>query len=153
MRLRNSRKGFTMIELMVVIFLLALVMGLLLFNGRRGMANREQDKAAKEIESAINLTRQTATNRGGATLRLVSGDGTNPGSYEVLGGPPASLTSEKRETVHRSIRLTGAPDLTLVFQPNGSLPADYTITVASFATNLSTTINVARVTGGVRTNR
>lgn len=142
-----------MVELMVVIFLAALILGILVFNGRRGMANREQDKAAREIESAINLTRQTATNQGGATLRLVPGTGTVEGSYEILAGPPASLRSEKRGTLHRAIQLTGVPNLELVFQPNGSLAADYTITVGSSATDRTTTINVVRMTGGVRTNQ
>lgn len=142
-----------MVELMVAIFLLALVLGLLIFNGRRAMVNREQDKAAKDVESAINLTRQMATNRGGATLRLVSPTGTADGSYEILSGPPASLRTEKKEPIHRSVRITSAPDLNLVFQANGGLPNDYVITVGSFATNRTTTINVGKMTGGVRTSQ
>lgn len=137
-----------MVELMVAIFLLALVLGLLIFNGRKGMANREQDKAAREIEGAINLTRQTARNRGGATLTLVSGTGTADGSWEIKN---ASNQSEQKSVIHRSIRLTGAPGLVLAFQPNGGLEADYTITVASYATNQTTILNVKKTTGGVTT--
>lgn len=142
-----------MIELLVAIFLLALVLGLLIFNGRHGMANREQDKAAKEIESAINLTRQLARNRGGATLRLVSGNGTADGSYEILSGVSPNQQSEKKEPIHRQINLTGTPDLTLQFQANGGLNNDYTLTVASFATSRQTTIKVAKMTGGVTTSQ
>lgn len=145
-----------MVELLVVIFLLALVLGLVIFNGRRGIDNREQDKAAKEIESAINLARQTATNQMPPAgqpantpvvrLALVSGTGGAEGSWTLstIGGG-----NEQAGRLHRSIQLTGAPDLTLNFLSTGGLSANYTITVGSFNTNRTTTISVKQLTGGV----
>ncbi|MEW6278253.1 MAG: prepilin-type N-terminal cleavage/methylation domain-containing protein [Candidatus Eremiobacterota bacterium] len=144
-----TRRGFSLVEMLVAILLLGLVLGLLIFNGRKGMANREQDRAAKEVESALRLTRELAVNRGGATLTLVSGDGTNEGRYTVVAGG----NTEKAGTLHRHIRLTSSPGMVLAFQSNGSLAADYTITVASYATNMTTVLTVRRVSGAVTSSR
>lgn len=140
------QRGFTLTEMLVAVLLLGIVLGLLMFNGRQGMANREFDRAAKELESAMLLTRQLATNRNGATLQLVSGDGTNDARYFVVAGG----VTEREGRLHRSIQLAGEPSLTLVFRSNGSLEREHTITVSSNSTGRRATLTVRAATGAVQ---
>lgn len=71
----NKQKGFTLIELVITVSILALVMALALPSFKTSVANNKSLGAGGELVTALNMARSEAIKRGGYATVCASSDG------------------------------------------------------------------------------
>lgn len=147
-------RGFSLIEVLLVLALGVLMIGLLMNNSATSRANRECDQVATELKGALQLARKTATNQNGANVTLVLPNGATDGSWSVVSGSGATARTWLSARMSRTTEVVVTPTLTTIaFTPNGSTStASCNITVRARRTNRLWTISVNQRTGAVDTS-
>jgi len=142
-----KRRGFSVVELMVVLVLAALLLTMLLRGMGRGKANREVDGVAAEIEGGLRLARATSLNTNGSHLNVANG------RWTVRAPNTGTIRDLQAGTIPAGVEIIVTPAATMpfniTFNANGSATAATNITVRSRTTNRQTVLSVAQTTGTV----
>lgn len=138
--------GLSLTELMVVVGILVLLLGLVTIAGRRGLAMRELDRAAREIHGALSLAHSIARNTaGGATVEFTLPTADAAGGWTVKAGG----TVHRQEEIPRGVEIAPASLSSVEFAQNGAVANQLSITVSSRLTGASRSITVHAGTGAV----
>lgn len=144
----NRRRGFSLIEVLVVLAIAGVLLGLLLRNMNRGKANREVDRVAVELEGGLRLARATALNRSGAHVVL------NANEWILRAPNSGPIGDVKKGAIPVTVEVTMVPNAAnLTFNSNGSVTAAANITVRSRATNRTTVLSIGQATGAVQSTQ
>jgi len=117
----NKQKGFTLIELVITVSILALVMALALPSFKTSVANNKSLGAGGELVTALNMARSEAIKRGGYATVCASDNGTScltAGNW----GKGWLVFSDKATSD------TGAVDIGTVVRYWKDVPANATVT-------------------------
>ena len=141
----RRRRGFSLLEVLVVLAIAGILLGLLLRNMNRGKANREVDRVAVELEGGLRLARATALNRNGSHLVLTA-------NQWILRAPNSGQIGDvKIGAIPTTVEVTMNPSAAnLTFNSNGSITAATSFTVRSRATNRTTVLSIGQATGAVQ---
>lgn len=146
MRLRSankSNKGFSLAEILVVLFVIGVLLTITAVTSRRASMNRAWEAGCKELESATNLARQVATNSNGSKMVLVSPTDTAKGSWQIT----ATDRLDKQGELAPGLTLTQSPTGEIKFTAAGTISNDIAITLASPGTSKSQTWILRTTTG------
>lgn len=145
-------RGFTLLEVLVVVGILAVMLGLLLFNGRFGLSHRQVDQAAQELKNSLSYARSLAVTSGGARLELL-GPPPSFSGMRILDGRGRIL---RQTDFPKSVQILLSPAASSIeFQGNGSLSSatlgsasELTMTVSD-SSGFTRVITVRRLTGAL----
>lgn len=138
----SRRPGYTLMEIVVVLGILAVLLSMGLMYTARAKANRELDSAAMEMVNALKYARQMAISSGGTTVTFT------PASAFYIITQTTGGQVLKRITIPPSTTMTIPNAMNpLLFSANGSTNAGGDITVTSSSTGRAGTVNVQQVAG------
>lgn len=110
------RRGFSLLELLLVLLLLGLLGGLLLL-GYQGLRDRAQvEEAARQLAQALAQARTEARVKGEARCVKVFPSGSSPGGY-ALGASCDDLTAPTRRLPGVSLSVGNAASLSVAYAP------------------------------------
>lgn len=145
----GGRRGFTLVEVMVVVGILAVVLAVGIPSFMHHRAERDLEGAQRQLESIFDYARQTAKNQGasstssvGCTVTLTSG---NPFTCVVT---DASGNQVQNYTSPTTVILS-SPTLIYQYNTNGTMVAGGQITLTSTSTSTVDTVTLYQTTGGV----
>lgn len=135
----QAARGYSLVEIAVVMTILAIVLALGTIVMQRARANRELDAAAQELLNAIKYARQMAISQEGTQLAF------DTTSYRVTSAAGQTL---RTGALPRSVILTAAAALNpTTFQPSGSASGGGTIALTSATTGRNASITLSASTG------
>jgi len=142
-----AKAGFSLLELVVVIAILAILLGMGLVAFRSYQANAQLKLAGEELAAALRYARQLAMKEGGATVDFSPLPGGAAQGYAVY---------HQDGSLAKQLTLPGTVTLSMTdwgpvvnFLQNGSADDDGQIVLNSTAKSRQVTITLNRVTGAV----
>lgn len=138
---RGRLRGYSLVEIVVVMAILAIVLAIGTVLMQRARANRELDASAQELLNAIKYARQMAISQEGTRLAF---DAT---SYRVTSAAGQTL---RTAALPRGVVLNVPAALNpTTFQPSGAASAGGTIAMTSATTGRNAAITLSASTGAV----
>lgn len=141
------QRGFTLLELAVVVSVLAITAVMALIRIGNSIAVREMEDSAQQLAADIRWTQQAIVNTDPASLPVLIFVNAKPFGYKVTQGTRVI----KKNTFPSSVELTGSPD-PVAFKLSG-LPVggkDLTFILKSSVVNEMRKVTIALSTGRVR---
>ena len=143
---RMMKRGFSLLEMIIVIAILGILLAIGIPNFRASQANNELRLAAVQLSSDLKYARQAGVATGGSTVDFTSPPQGYARGYAISNSSGQVL---KRSGIPSSATWTLLAN-TITFSANGVASAGGDITLTSLRTGKTATVSLTAATGMVK---